>query len=282
MQKMHKEDLIKNIGDLAVRALIYELSTTPKPGLVDKENNGAHRDMDYEMFKKSAYSLRECFQQCVKAGIEHQQEPIAFRLRRIGLAGEKKMFAATGGVNTHRGLIFSLGIICAACGILGVDRDINAPLLQKTCAKLSREVLEVGTAVLNTHGNQVYAKTGIYGAKGEALSGFNTAFSVGLPSLRGALAAGLKGNDAMVVALLNLMANTDDSNVVYRGGTEGLEYIKSESERILRKLDSEYNLELVRDFDKECIRRNLSPGGSADLLAVSAMLHMILEEDRTW
>lgn len=281
MQKMHKEDLIKNIGDLAVRALIYELSTTPKPGLVDKENNGAHRDMDYEMFKKSAYSLRECFEQCARAGTENQQEPMAFRLRKIGLAGEKKMFDATGGVNTHKGLIFSLGIICAACGILGMDRGINAHLLQNTCAKLSREVLETGTAILNTHGNIVYAKTGIYGAKGEALSGFNTAFSVGLPSLRGALAAGLKGNDAMVVVLLNLMAKTDDSNVVYRGGTEGLEYIKSESERILRTLNSEYNLDIVRDFDKECIRRNLSPGGSADLLAVSAMLHMILEEDQT-
>ena len=281
MQKMHKEDLIKNIGDLAVRALIYELSTTPKPGLVDKENNGAHRDMDYEMFKKSAYSLRECFEQCARAGTENQHEHMAFRLRKIGLAGEKKMFDATGGVNTHKGRIFSLGIICAAGGILGMDRGINAHLLQNTCAKLSREVLETGTAKLNTPGNMVYAKTGIYGVKGEALSGCNTAFSVGLPSLRGALAAGLKGNDATVVALLNLMAKTDDSNVVYRGGTEGLEYIKSESERILRTLNSEYNLDIVRDFDKECIRRNLSPGGSADLLAVSAMLHMILEEDQT-
>lgn len=256
-----------------MKSLVYELATTPKPGLVDKENSGAHRDMDYAMFKKSALSLIDCFEQCALAGFEYQKEPLEWRLRKIGLAGEREMFKVTGGVNTHKGLIFSLGIICGALGTLGTYRDVNAASLQMRCREITRRILEINNTPGNTHGNQVYAKTGIYGAKGEALSGFNTAFKVGLPALRGALKEGHSGNDAMVIALLNLMTVSEDSNVVYRGGLEGLEYVKTEANRILEN----FSIEAVKNFDARCIEKNLSPGGSADLLAITAMLHMILE-----
>lgn len=288
-------NFINEIGDLAVRALVYELSTTPKPGLVDKENSGAHKDMDYKMFKASAMSLRDCFEQCTLAGLEHEKEPLAWRLRKIGMAGEKKMFEVTGGVNTHKGLIFSLGIICAACGVISAESfaakavsDISQKSdvaiektpkydkikLQMRCASIARQILEVNNTPANTHGSQVYAKTGIYGVKGEALSGFDTAFRVGLPALRNALERGFSGNDAMIMALLNLMTVSEDSNIVYRGGIEGLDFIKAKAKELLEK---EFKIEAVKEFDKECIRRNLSPGGSADLLAITAMLHMILE-----
>lgn len=271
---MHKyNEYITEIGDLAVRALVYELATTPKPGLVDKENSGAHSDMDYDMFMKSAKCLRHCYEQCALAGFEYQKEPIQWRLRKIGLAGEKEMFKVTGGVNTHKGLVFSLGIICAALGTLGEYKNLEAASLQMRCRKIARMILEINNTPGNTHGNQVYAKTGIYGAKGEALSGFNTAFKVGLPALRKALSKGYSGNDAMVMALLNLMTVSEDSNVVYRGGLEGLEFVKTKAEEIL----NDFSIEAVRQFDEECIKRNLSPGGSADLLAITAMLHMILE-----
>jgi triphosphoribosyl-dephospho-CoA synthase len=141
------------------------------------------------------------------------------------------------------------------------------------CREIARRILEINNAPSNTHGNLVYAKTGIYGAKGEALSGFNTAFKVGLPALRKALSEGYSGNDAMVITLLNLMTVSEDSNVVYRGGLEGLEFIKNESKLIL----NDFDIGAVREFDSECIKRNLSPGGSADLLAVTAMLHMIIK-----
>ncbi len=350
------EAYAKKIGDLAVKALLYELNTTPKPGLVDKENNGAHTDMDYEMFRASAYSLRECFEDCARAGLENgldrrgsaecgsaecgsaecgvessgygvvpdcvesesqigdvrnrglrfepSKELLEFRLRKIGLAGERKMFRTTGGVNTHKGLIFSLGIICAALGLLageeletangttdsaetdsrrgfndfhcGELRIFDAAVLQHKCAEIARKILEVGRTTENTHGNIVYAKTGIYGAKGEALSGFATSFEVGLPVLRNVLEAGLSGNDAMVVTLLYLMAVTDDSNLVYRGGLEGLKFVKEKSHLLI---DCDFDIESVRAFDRECIERNLSPGGSADLLAITAMLHMIIKGD---
>lgn len=271
---MHKtKEYITEIGDLAVKALVYELATTPKPGLVDKENSGAHADMDYPMFRASAMSLRNCFEQCALAGIEHEKEPLEWRLRKIGLAGERDMFKVTGGVNTHKGLVFSLGIICAALGTLGTYKDLDANQLQMRCREIARRILEINNAPGNTHGNLVYAKTGIYGAKGEALSGFNTAFKVGLPALRDALGKGYSGNDAMIIALLNLMTTSEDSNVVYRGGLEGLEYIKNKAKGIL----NDFSVEAVREFDTECIKRNLSPGGSADLLAVTAMLHMIIK-----
>ena len=284
---MHNDNQhIKEIGDLAVRALVYELATTPKPGLVDKENNGAHKDMDYPMFKASAMCLRTCFEECAQAGIVERNrihgeydsvsysETLEWKLRKVGLAGENAMFRVTGGVNTHKGLIFSLGIICAACGTLGEYQKVNASKLQMRCREIARRILEINNAPSNTHGNLVYAKTGIYGAKGEALSGFNTAFKVGLPALRNALAGGASGNDAMVIALLSLMTVSEDSNVVYRGGLEGLAFVKEESRRLLK---GNLDLDAVRAFDRECIKRNISPGGSADLLAVTAMLHMILE-----
>ncbi|MBR5517256.1 MAG: triphosphoribosyl-dephospho-CoA synthase [Firmicutes bacterium] len=272
---MHKyNEYITEIGDLAVKALVYELATTPKPGLVDKENSGAHTDMDYAMFRQSAQCLRNCYEQCALAGVEHDKEPLEWRLRKIGLAGEKEMFKVTGGVNTHKGLIFSLGIICAALGTLGSYQNIEASALQMRCREIARRILEINNTPSNTHGNQVYAKTGIYGAKGEALSGFNTAFKVGLPSLRNALKNGYSGNDAMVITLLNLMAVTEDSNLVYRGGLEGYEFAKLEARKLLEK---DFDIEEVRKFDAECIERNLSPGGSADLLAITAMLHMIIE-----
>lgn len=267
-------NLITEIGDLAVRALVYELSTTPKPGLVDKKNSGAHKDMDHDMFMASALSLRECFQQCTLAGLEHEKEPLEWRLRKIGMAGEKTMFEVTGGVNTHKGLIFSLGIICAACGTFGTLPKYDETALQVRCAEVARRVLEINNIPANTHGSQVYAKTGIYGVKGEALSGFDTAFKVGLPSLRKALSEGFSGNDAMIIALLNLMTISEDSNIVYRGGLEGLEFIKSEAKRLL---EGDFDVDAVKQLDEECIKRNLSPGGSADLLAITAMLHMILK-----
>ncbi len=283
MQKMHK--FITEIGDLAVKALVYELTTTPKPGLVDKENSGAHTDMDYAMFKASAMSLRECFEQCTLAGLEYEREPLEWRLRKVGMAGEKAMFKVTGGVNTHKGLVFSLGIICGALGTLEAQANYNgrhldvknlqldAKTLQVRCAEIARRVLEINNAPSNTHGNQVYAKTGVYGVKGEALSGFDTAFKVGLPALRKALKQGYSGNDAMVIALLNLITVSEDSNVVYRGGLEGLKFVKAKAASIL----SDFSLEAVRAFNEECIKKNISPGGSADLLAITAMLHMIIK-----
>lgn len=292
---MSEEGLLPGqIDDLAVQALLSEVYATPKPGLVDLENNGSHIDMDYRSFVVSASALRHCFGQCAQAGMTFPENlpVLAATLRRIGLAGEKAMYAATAGVNTHKGAIFSMGILCAAAA-MGPFADMAE--LQTRCQKiadtlLADEPLNIKQAehsehtqsdhtqsgcARRSHGLAVRQNTGIGGIRKEALSGFNTAFSVGLPALQEALAAGRSRNDAMVYALLRIMASTGDSNLVHRGGVEGMDFAQKEAHRLVEAGPAGLDLDEVRQLDVEFIKRNLSPGGSADLLAFSAMLYRI-------
>lgn len=311
------KDAAQQIGQLAVTALRIEAAVTPKPGLVDRENSGAHDDMDYPLFLASSAALLPCFIACAKAGIDgYQKNPAQLVpiLRRIGRCGETAMYAATKGVNTHKGAIFSMGILCCALGMLvagaakgkagavrmrkihleagaGTNAESKAAALPNTavylvetelqalCAALSAALLRQDTAAA-THGQRARAHAACGGVRAEAASGFATAFQVGLPVLRDALGEGLPQETALVKTLLALITRTEDSNTAYRGGAGGLAFMQRTAEEILRKSDwnSEESLDMVREFDRACIKRHLSPGGSADLLAFSAMLLMIFDE----
>lgn len=267
---------VKTIGDMAVRALQLEAATTPKPGLVDRENNGAHQDMDYALFIRSSESLRDCFTQCAEAGADAQ------KLREIGIRGEAVMFETTNHVNTHKGLIFSMGILCGALGEL-TERgdDFDEKDVQHLCARLAAELLLVDTA-RDTHGLRVLEETGVKGVRGEALSGFESVFGMSLLRLREAVDEGHTFEQAMVKTLLALMSKTEDSNLVHRGGQAGLAFVQERAAEILARADlrEDEGMMLVRDFDESCIAKNLSPGGSADLLALTAMLYLFFEENR--
>lgn len=269
---MHNE-IFYMIGDMAVEALKLEAAATPKPGLVDRANNGAHQDMDYGMFLRSSESLRNCFRNCAKAGANHEE------LRQAGITGEQCMYAATNHVNTHKGLVFSMGILCGALGALaGADDDFDEKDVQKLCAEIAKKLLERDEAE-NTHGLKVLVQTGIKGVRGEALSGFESAFGIGLLTLREAVGDSYSFEQAMVKALLALMAHTEDSNLVHRGGEKGLQFVREHSAAMLTHVDlrREEDMEMVKAFDEICIEKNLSPGGSADLLALSAMLYLFFE-----
>ncbi len=276
----------KYIGNLAVQALRLEAGTTPKPGLVDRENNGAHKDMDYSMFLASSEALRDCFTACALAGMAGDKPE---KFRSIGLAGELSMYEATNHVNTHKGLIFSMGIFCGALGELVTcqetfsEEDVQGRVQTLACSLLHGESAEktCGQNGRYTHGQQVLKATGTKGIRGEAESGFASVFDVGLPALRGAIAEGNAFNEALVKTLLTLLRETEDSNVVYRGGLEGLTYVRNQAAEILSLTDGtlcEADLARVRAFDAACIEKNLSPGGSADLLALTAMLYLFFEE----
>lgn len=270
---MYKE-YAKVIGDMAVEALKREAATTPKPGLVDRENNGAHRDMDYPLFLKSADALHTCFTDCAKAGADPD------KLRIIGLAGEQSMFQATHHVNTHKGLIFSMGILCGALGeLVKKEEAFDEEDVQQLCKKLACTLLQKETTE-STHGRQVLEKTGTGGIRKEARSGFASAFEIGLPALREAIAAAYSFEQAMIKTLLVLMGQTEDSNLVYRGGRKGLDFVREHAHAILQHADLrlEEGMEQVRIFDEICIEKNLSPGGSADLLALTAMLYLFFEK----
>lgn len=268
----------KYIGNLAVQALKLEAGTTPKPGLVDRDNNGAHKDMDYSMFLASSEALRDCFTACALAGMAGEK-PETFR--EIGLAGEQSMYEVTNHVNTHKGLIFSMGILCGALGeLVTCQEDFSEEDVQDHVKKLACSLLH-GASASETHGQKVLKETGTQGIRGEAESGFASVFDVGLPALRGAIAEGNAFNEALVKTLLTLLCETEDSNVVYRGGLEGLAYVRNQAAEILSLTDGplcEADMARVRAFDAVCIEKNLSPGGSADLLALTAMLYLFFEE----
>ncbi len=280
---MNRKETIRSIGQTAYAALRLEAWTTPKPGLVDRENSGAHTDMDYPLFLTSCEALEAYFTDCavLGAGSAGCFAEYAQKLRNAGLRAEKSMFQATGGVNTHKGAVFSLGILCACLGHLSAQtsqppNQIDPAVLRVHCSRLASELLHT-EAKSDTHGRRVYEKDGIGGIRREALSGFSTAFLTGWPAILSAREKGLALNAALVKALLRLMCRTEDSNAVHRGGPEGLAYIRETAQQLLQTADlrTAAGMESVRQFDRECTRRNLSPGGCADLLALSVMLYLI-------
>lgn len=267
--------LCEAIGEQASASLLGEVWTTPKPGLVDRNNNGAHTDMNLAMFEASAAALEKSFIRCAQAGAQASRDmsALAAELRKTGLEAEKRMYEVTGGVNTHKGAIFSMGILCAAAAMMP-QGEVSMTRLQQNCREIAAALLEEDKAS-ETHGLKAREACGTGGIRKEALSGFETAFCTGLPAIEEAMKAGCGEKKACVYALMRIMETTEDSNLVHRGGISGAEYARAEARRLTKDGPASMDMDAVSILDEEFIRRNLSPGGSADLLAFSVMLYRI-------
>ena len=244
----------ETLGEMAENALLAEVHFTPKPGLVDEANNGAHRDMDVPLFERSAHALRPCFEEFVRLGLQGAS-PAA--LQQAGVRAEQAMFAATGGVNTHKGAIYSGALLLHAAGRLlsGEKEGDLYELAAQTAAAIP--------APTGTHGAAVRAQCG--GIRTEAVSGYPTAQAV-LRQLR---------QSGPLDALLLSLSRLDDSTLWHRGGAEGAQLVRSRAADILAAPASEREAR-TRRLDAELIERNLSPGGSADLLAMAFFLEKAL------
>ena len=244
----------ETLGEMAENALLAEVHFTPKPGLVDEANNGAHRDMDVPLFERSAHALRPCFEEFVRLGLQGAS-PAA--LQQAGVRAEQAMFAATGGVNTHKGAIYSGALLLHAAGRLlsGEEEGDLCELAAQTAAAIP--------APTGTHGAAVRAQCG--GIRTEAVSGYPTAQAI-LRQLR---------QSGPLDALLLSMSRLDDSTLWHRGGAEGAQLVRSRAADILAAPASEREAR-TRRLDAELIERNLSPGGSADLLAMAFFLEKAL------
>lgn len=270
------------VSRLVTQALLDEVCVTPKPGLVDRANSGSHRDMDVFTFTASAAALWPYWGKCVEIGRETAGETAeaAFRaLRREGQAAERAMFDAAGGVNTHKGAIFTLGLLCGAVGRLwkadAPCRDVERILT--VCAELARCSFEKDFAEIRaekiprTAGERIYREQGITGIRGEAARGLPSVREVALPVLRRALDAGKSRNDAGAAALLHLIAQVDDTNLIARGGMEAARAARTACAGLLEK-NPLPDMEEIAELDRAFTRRNLSPGGCADLLAAAFFL----------
>lgn len=259
---------VRHIGECAQKALLFEALTTPKPGLVDCRNSGAHRDMDLFSFAASTCALRPYFEECVRIGMQGA-EP--WQLQYAGMLAEDAMLRAAG-ANTHKGAIFSLGILCCALGHCGESAALSDVL--RKAGDIGRFFLQQMEEARHatTGGEQQYLAYGLTGARGEAAAGFPTVTEIALPVLEEALRAGYPLQEAGLHALISLLAHVQDSNVIRRAGMKGQHWLTQEAKRLQNEGFSTADLSAL---DDDCIARNISPGGSADLLAAAYFLHFI-------
>ena len=259
----------KYIGDLAVQSLLDEVETTPKPGLVDSRNCGSHRDMDISTFRASAAALAPYFHQCAAIGMEYRdqspQETFA-RLRQAGLEAEQAMYRATKGVNTHKGAIFTIGILCGAAGRLwNPEKSWEEQEIFQEVSAMTAEAMEADWQKSgNTVGFRLYEQNGIRGIRGEVAQGLPSVADIGLPVFRRYLKEGLDRNMAAVLTLLHLIARVEDTNMIARGGLDGA---RAGACRAAELLDGTPSVSQVEELDAWFMEKNLSPGGCADLLA---------------
>lgn len=264
----------EQIAERVYQALLKEVYLTPKPGLVDLRNNGSHKDMNVQTFEKSALTLRPFFAQFVLKGIATVNLPIQQilgQIRPLGLQAEVAMFQATNKVNTHKGAIFAFGLVCTAIGRLFAHRsEIHyttiCPLIAQITQGLTAELQKYPTHQALTAGIKLYKEYGLTGARGEAESGFHTIRSI-LAEYAGKK---IENEKDWLRILLKIIAENNDTNVVHRGGLEALYWVKNEAKCLLN--EEVLSLPALQNFDEACIHKNISCGGSADLLALTVFL----------
>lgn len=282
--------LSNHIGLLMQKALFYEVNTSLKPGLVDRLHNGSHKDMRLSTFINSAYSLTDYFCQCVKEGLScdcsKKELPLLFqKLRGIGKQAEKNMLFATQGINTHKGIVFSGGILCAAIGyyISTNSKDISSEnfllSLPEICCcmlpELLSDYLTLTPDTAKTNGEKLYLKYKITGIRGESKEGFPLLFNVGFPLFQAVLKKGFSLWQAGLITLLHYIACTEDTNLIIRSDYQLACKIQKDLQQFLAHATYEEQLSILPKLDAFFVSRNISPGGSADMLALTYFLYFI-------
>ncbi len=276
----------EKIASIAINAMLQEVATTPKPGLVDCNNSGAHTDMDIYTFFSSASVLQPYFTKMGETGANFTGEDFTVLLkeiRPIGIDAEKSMFSVTNGVNTHKGLIFSLGILCSATAYIQKrEKEINTDEICSIASKMCRGIIDKELKISNnktTIGEKLFAREGVRGIRGEAESGFPSVTNLALPYLRKS-----KGewNNRLVNTLLHLMTIVEDSNIIGRHNKSILLETRNQAKEVLDLggASDDRGMEIIKQMDLNHIDKKISPGGSADLLAVTIFLYKI--ENTGW
>ncbi|RZT09907.1 triphosphoribosyl-dephospho-CoA synthase [Duganella sp. CF402] len=273
----------RQVTRLAVRSLHAELCLYPKPGLVSPVDSGSHDDMDAGTFMHSMFALRHYFRKICLAGWD--DAPFA-QLKQLGIAAEEAMLKATRGINTHRGAIFSLGMLCAAAGRARAQGTpltpaaLRAAMLIRWGEELAGHAAPAATA--QTNGLRVAARYAVSGAREEGALGLPSVFEVGLPALLAARARGASVTEERVDTLYTLMAHISDSNVYHRAGPQGAQIVRDHAERFLALGGTASAGWRVRAIASHhvFIEHRLSPGGAADLLAACCLVQAIAALDQ--
>jgi len=250
------------VADLAERALRLELDTTPKPGLVDRQDNGAHKDMDYALMSKSISALRPYL---TRLAVKSAKDIDPAKIKEIGIEAEKAMLKATGGVNTHKGALFCIGLsVAAASNLASATGSVEAYSFKELVSRAASEI----PSARGTHGAEAKRSFKAVGALENARAAYPELFTDWLPYY-----LSLEGDPFRChKTLLHIMTTLDDTNILHRRGAEGLAHAEAEAARLLEDFSESGLSSLNKDF----IRENISPGGSADMLSLTIFINSII------
>ena len=262
MEYIPKSTVPYLVADLAERALRLELDTTPKPGLVDRQDNGAHKDMDYALMSKSISALRPYL---TRLALDSAKDIDPAKIKEIGIEAEKAMLKATGGVNTHKGALFCIGLSVAAASCLACSTGaVEAYSFKELVSRAASEI----PSAQGTHGAEAKRSFKAVGALENARAAYSELFTDWLPYYRS-----LEGDPFRChKTLLHIMTTLDDTNILHRRGAEGLAHAEAEAARLLEDFSESGLSSLNKDF----IRENISPGGSADMLSLTIFIESII------
>lgn len=262
MEYIPKSTVPYLVADLAERALRLELDTTPKPGLVDRQDNGAHKDMDYALMSKSISALRPYL---TRLAVESAKDIDPAKIKEIGIEAEKAMLKATGGVNTHKGALFCIGLsVAAASNLASATGSVEAYSFKELVSRAASEI----PSARGTHGAEAKRSFKAVGALENARAAYPELFADWLPYYRSREGDPFRCHKT----LLHIMTTLDDTNILHRRGAEGLAHAEAEAARLLEDFSESGLSSLNKDF----IRENISPGGSADMLSLTIFIESII------
>lgn len=276
---------IQNIGCLVLEAMLLEANCAPAPGLVDRFNSGAHNDMDIYTFIKSSVALSPYMHNFVYMGYMHKgalDTLLAF-IRPLGIEAEAAMFKATKGVNTQKGLIFLMVILCAAAGYVYRKYNIIKSTLVFDAVKIMCQGLvakELGNLPHDrklTSGERLYHQYGIRGIRGELEDGLPIIQDIALPAYKKAISLGATDDALLIYTLLSIMTATEDTTIINRHDQDTLIMVQKSAKKLLSNDDILQldGFDAVKDLDRQFIEQWISPGGSADLLAATHFLYVL-------
>ena len=277
----------KNIATLATKALLYEVSISPKAGLVSRLSNGSHKDMNIYTFINSSLALHNYFLNCFDYGQEKLFScPNFFKdLREVGKVAEKEMYVATKGINTHKGTIFSMGILLAVLSVhLKENKEIDLKVLsekiKEMCKPLLNELEDADN--ISTYGEKAYKEYHLTGARGLAISGYEIVLLDGINKLKN-FCKTLDFETACILLLFYYMSVLDDTNIVNRANIATLKEVQilskelfEENKKTLEKESIKNSMSKLNDI---FIEKNISAGGSADLLILTIFIHLLIDEE---
>ena len=269
-----------DIGALAVQAMLYEVSCFPSPGLVSPVSNGAHKDMNFYTFIDSTSAILKYLVLFTQKGYQDKSSKEIFQdIRKVGIEAEKAMFLKTNGVNTHKGMIFLIGICCGAVGKAIYDNRSSSSIqsiIKDMCEGLTKnDFINLKDKEKLSNGEKLYLKYKVKGVRGEAESGIPLVFNYALDLYENT--SSLKENDRLIHTLIGIMQFCEDSTIINRHSLEVLNYVKEISKDIMELggMETEVGKNKIKDLCNIFIEKNISPGGSADLLGVTVFISLV-------